>query len=113
MPWSHWAAIHLAANWEKTTGVALADFTSDLYVPDSLFAILATAAQHPAWVRRIDGENTPGVWVPGCRIMVEDDREAGEHAICLGYNQGNHELMLCLDWPDGRDRRYAIPVLVS
>jgi hypothetical protein len=107
--------IHLGANWNKKSGIAPADLVDieGNAEEDLLFAVLAAAAHHPAWVRKIDGEKTPGVWMPGCRIMVEGDREAGEHAISLGYSLGNREIMLSLDWPDGRDRRYAIPVRIA
>lgn len=112
-PWTpglHWMTINLGANWDKKNGISPKD-VGEGFRENLLFAVLAAAAHHPAWVRRMDGEKTPYVWAPGCLIEVEERREAGPHAICLGYSNG--EVMLCLDWLDGRDKRYAIPTLVS
>lgn len=71
--------------------------------------ILATAALHPEWVKAMDGENVPYVWIPGYEVNVSDGKpwRSVPH---LHFSRVTREVRLYYYWYDYRHYSlWAVP----
>ena len=73
--------------------------------------ILAAAALHPQWVKSMDGDKVPYVWIPGYEVNVPGENPWGR-APRLNFSCGDCEIELycicCGDYDSG----WAVPSFV-
>lgn len=70
--------------------------------------ILAAAALHPQWVKSMDGDKVPYVWIPGYEVQIPGGRPwAGVPH--LRFDRGARRIQLRYGWCDNADSRWAVP----
>lgn len=70
--------------------------------------ILAAAALHPQWVKSMDGDKVPYVWIPGYEVQVPVyDPWAGVPN--LFFSRVGRKIRLDYCWDDGCDPGWAVP----
>jgi hypothetical protein len=100
-PGLRWVVIDLGAN----RGTAPASVRS----PNSPHvAILMAAMLHPEWVRAMDGENVPFVWIAGLKANVPW-RGEWNSVPYLYFCKSEREVYFRTDRSDRRELLYAIP----
>lgn len=70
--------------------------------------ILAAAALHPQWVKSMDGDKVPYVWIPGYEVQVPDGKPWAD-VPNLGFAGGDREIRLSCSWCDNYDSDWAVP----
>lgn len=70
--------------------------------------ILAAAALHPEWVRAMDGENVPYVWLPGYEVNVPGGG-AWQDVPDLGFYRGGRGVRLYCGWYYDCFPSWAVP----
>lgn len=73
--------------------------------------ILAAAALHPHWVKSMDGDKVPYVWIPGYEVNVPDV-QPWSHVPDLNFDRGRRKIGLNYDWADGCLSGWAVPSFV-
>ncbi len=97
-----WEVIDLGSNRKKMP----------MYVRSSEFSpsagILAAAALHPDWVKSMDGNKVPYVWVPGYEMQFPGE-EPWTYVPNLRFGRGSREIRLyCYGCGDGYSA-WAVP----
>ncbi len=70
--------------------------------------IFAAAGQHPKWIKAMDGEDVPYVWVPGYEVNFPDE-EPWAGVPHLYFDSDNREIQLHCSWCGGYDSGWAVP----
>jgi hypothetical protein len=73
--------------------------------------ILASAMLHHEWVKVMDGENVPYVWLPGYEVNVSDE-DPWAHVPVLYFDRDDRRIELHCDWYGNHCSRWAVPSLV-
>jgi hypothetical protein len=102
--------LDLGAYWDTTNGIRPVDVCGK----DSAHAeILAAAAHFPDWVRAMDGERVPNVWLPGYQAtMTIPSDEVWGGVPSLYWRSAGREVGLSAFWDDCRRYYSACPVVV-
>jgi hypothetical protein len=101
--------VDLGAHWQPPQ----ASRSLDIRCPESAHAeILAAAAHFPRWVRAMDGQAVPYVWLSGYQVTLVD-YEAWRRLPCLSWNEFRGTLSLTAHWADIFGTRWASPVCVT
>lgn len=72
--------------------------------------ILAAAALHPNWVRAMDGDFVPRVWLPGYQVTIPCYTEWA-YVPVLNFNSRSREVSLHDGWYDEVTEAFGVPVL--
>ncbi len=97
----------LAAHWHRVRGTRPVNVRG----PDSAHAeILAAAAHFPYWVRAMDGQTVPYVWLSGYQVTVPD-YETWRHLPCLSWYRPENRVSLAVHWADLSQTLWASPVV--
>lgn len=99
-----WETIDLGANRRR----APKDARNPKSSPHA--AILAAAALHPIWVRVMDGNATPFVWLPGYQVTVPG-RGRWESVPALGFGRADREVQLGAGWCKHESLDSSVPSL--
>ncbi len=95
------------ANWDPESGIRLIDVRGS----DSVHAeALAAAAHFPKWIRAMDGESVPYVWMPGYQMRIPGNT-AWCHAPDLIWSS-TRGVELRAGWDGNRSFSWACPVVV-
>lgn len=70
--------------------------------------ILAAAALHPQWVKSMDGDKVPYVWIPGYEVQVPDE-EPWTNVPGLYFDRDDRGIQLYCLWCDGGYSGWAVP----
>ena len=101
-----WEIIDLGANWDKKNGIAPKNVRNPQTSPHA--GILACAALHPNWVRVMDGNQVPYVWVPGYQVAVPGDGP-WRNVPDLDFNAHGHEVRLYYGWDAYQSYSWGVP----
>ncbi len=105
-PGIRWTAVDLGAHWNAKDGVR----PRDVRGADSAHAeILAAAAHLPTWIRAMDGEKVPHVWLPGYQVTIPGS-ESWAAVPILCWDGTYRGVFLFAYWDAYRDWDYALPV---
>lgn len=97
-----WEVIDLGCNRNKKP----MDVRSSKSSPNA--GILAAAALHPQWVKSMDCDKVPYVWIPGYEVQVPDG-EPWTYVPSLYFDRGKRELQLSDHWCDCYGSSWAVP----
>lgn len=100
-----WEVIDLGCNRNKKP----MDVRSSKSSPSA--GILAAAALHPNWVKSMDGDKVPYVWIPGYEVQVPGGKPWALVPY-LNFGSGNREIQLCHYWCDNCGSDWAVPSFV-
>ena len=101
----HWEVIDLGCSRSKKP----MDVRSSKSSPHA--GILAAAALHPEWIKAMDGENVPYVWVVGYEVSVSDeDPWRSVPGVC--FSRDGRDIWLDCGWYGDCDSHWAVPSLV-
>lgn len=70
--------------------------------------ILAAAALHPNWVKSMDGDKVPYVWIPGYEVQVPDEGP-WTNVPDLFFDRGRREIQLYYRWSGSCNSGWAVP----
>ncbi len=97
-----WEIIDLGCNRNKKP----MDFRNSKSSPSA--GILAAAALHPNWVKSMDGDKVPHVWVPGYEVQVPGE-EPWAGVPHLSFDRGRREIQLFYGWSSSCHSGWAVP----
>jgi len=97
-----WEVIDLGCNRNKKP----MDVRSSASSPHA--GILAAAALHPQWVKSMDGDKVPYVWIPGYEVQVPGV-EPWAHVPSLSFDRVKRWFELHFNWADNGSSRWAVP----
>lgn len=69
---------------------------------------LAAAALFPDWVRAMDGNKVPYIWLPGCEVSIPG-YEAWQGVPCMYFDRDRREVGLHAGWCGRADGGWAVP----
>jgi hypothetical protein len=73
--------------------------------------ILASAALHPEWIKAMDGENVPHVWVPGYEVNVSGENP-WRRVSRVNFYRGDRAIELDCGWYNYCHSNWAVPSFV-
>jgi len=101
--------LDLAAHWHRLRGMRPANVRG----LDSAHAeVLAAAAHFPFWVRAMDGQEVPYVFLAGYEVTIPE-YEAWRHVPCLSWFRPENRVSLTAHWADLSQTFWAAPVVVG
>ncbi len=100
--------IEHGANWEKEAGLKPMDVRSPETSPHA--GLLASAAQHPRRIRKMDGTTVPFEWIAGYQCSVPG-RDPWRRVPLWGWSRGDRQVDLGVNWDGYTDPYYSVPVV--
>lgn len=100
-----WEVIDLGCNCNKKS----MDIRNSEKSPHA--GILASAMLHPQWIRTMDGDKVPYVWVPGYEVSVSGGRP-WQSVPSLRFYRGDLRIELGYGWSGDFDSHWAVPSFV-
>jgi hypothetical protein len=97
-----WEVIDLGCNRNKMP----MDVRNSKLSPSA--GILAAAALHPQWVKSMDGDKVPYVWIPGYEVQVPDGKPWAS-APRLDFDRGARGVQLAYGWSSLCGSEWAVP----
>jgi hypothetical protein len=74
--------------------------------------ILASAMLHHEWVKVMDGENVPYVWLPGYEVNVFFNENPWQNVPHVNFDRDSRKINLNDGWYGSCHSRWAVPSLV-
>ncbi|MDO8622578.1 MAG: hypothetical protein Q7R80_05080, partial [bacterium] len=96
------------ANWEKTVGLKPADVRSPETSPHA--GLLASVAQHPKRIRRMDGTTVPFERIAGYQCSVPG-HDPWRDVPLWDWYRGDRQVRLGVGWGGGPNPRCSVPVV--
>lgn len=96
------------ANWDKEHGLKPMDVRSPETSPHA--GLLASVAQHPKRIRKMDGTTVPFERISGYQMSVPG-RDPWRHVPYFYWYRDERQVYLHADWDDSPLPRYSVPVL--
>ena len=110
-----WEVIDLGSNWDRHAGISPQDVARSGGRHGMLahVGLLALAAHSPVWVRSMDGELVPYVWLAGYDIRLDSsDKDWSSYTPRLWWHSATFSLQLELEISTVRGCRCSIPMIL-
>ena len=108
--------VDLGANWKLANGIISPMDVRNHYLAHvealTHAEVLAAAAHFPKWVKAMDGEHIPYVWMPGYQVTPSRD-ENWRYVPGLGWSSDTHQISLNTNREYDRGWFWACPVLIE
>ncbi len=76
--------------------------------------ILASAMLHPEWIKAMDVDKVPNVWIPGYEVNIFSEDEGPWQGVPnLSFDRDDRRIKLLCGWYDGCCSSWAVPSFVK